>query len=51
MVSAGRVVISPSSVVVVVVPVEDDDDDDNDGKRSNLRLFPLWLKLPVQKPV
>lgn len=48
MVSAGRVVISPSSVVVV--PVEDDDDD-NDGKRSNLRLFPLWLKLPVQKPV
>lgn len=44
MVSEGRVVISSSSVVV---PVEDDDD----GKRSNLRLFPLWLKLPVQKPV
>lgn len=45
MVRAGRVVTSSSSVVV---PVEDDDDD---GKRSNLRLFPLWLKLPVQKPV
>lgn len=44
-VSAGRVVISSSSSVVVTA------EDDDDGKRSNLRLFPLWLKLPVQKPV